>query len=550
VLARFPFWLKAVLLTIPAVLLIVFLVLIAVGWYIKNQMQDSGGVLRPLMAAYDVRHYDLEVSVDPPAKRIRGVNRVTVETMAALDHFEIHLDDRLEVGSVQVDTTPADFDHHDGLVLVDLPSPWRVGDRHVVTISYDGRPKTALRPPWIDGFVWSETPSGQPWVGVTGEQDGGDNWWPCKDHPSDEPDEGMDIALTVPEGLVGLSNGKPNGETIHNDGAITTRWRVGFPINNYCVTVNIGPYEPVEIAYHGVSGDVDEILVFWAIPEAVEDAQRMWREMPRILTVLGKRFGEIPFLADKFWVAHAPYLGMDHQTIIAYGAGFHDNDFGFDELLLHEVAHEWWGNKITASDWGDFWIHEGFASYAEALFVLDTKGEERYLEYMQILRARMTNRLPLVKGSNLTSTEAYSPDIYGKGAWVLHMLRVLFGEDVLADILWRFADGDHPEACRFAITQDFIDLVEEVGHRQLDWFWQRYLFTADLPAWKMNRVQDGGAERVEIKWNDPSFEMPLPVQIGGRRRLVAMPGGRAEFQVDAGTEVVVDPNHEILTAER
>jgi aminopeptidase N len=545
---RFPFWLKAALLSIPAVLLIVFLVLIALGWYVKSQMLASGGPLRPLMAAYDVRRYDLELAVDPNQKSIRGTNRVTVETVAVLDQFEIHLDDRLEVGSVDVDGAPAEFDHDDGLILVDLPKPWAVGDRHAVTIGYQGRPKRALKPPWIDGFVWSETPSGQPWVGVTGEADGGDDWWPCKDHPSDEPDEGMEIALTVPEGLVGLSNGRPLGNVVNADGTVTSRWRVGFPINNYCVTVNIGPYEPVEIAYHGVDGSLDERLVFWAIPEFVEDARRLWQQMPGVLATLGNRFGEYPFLADKFWVAHAPYLGMEHQTIVAYGAGFSDNDFGFDELLLHEVAHEWWGNKITASDWGDFWIHEGFASYAEALYVLDTLGEERYLDYMHVLRARMTNRVPVVEGADLTAAEAYSPDIYCKGAWVLHMLRLLVGDPRFDEIIWRFAGGDDPSACRFATTDDFMDLVEEVTTWDLSWFWQRYLFTAELPSWVMSRGQDGGAERIDLVWDDPAFEMPLPVQIGDRRRLVAMPGGRARFRVDRGTEVVVDPDREVLTA--
>ncbi len=547
---KFPFWLKAVLLSIPAVLLIVFLVLIAVGWYVKGQMLDSGGPLRPLMAAYDVRHYDLDLEVDPNEKSIRGTNRVTVVAVAALDEFEIHLDDRLEVGSVEVDGAPAEFDHDDGLILVELVKPWSGGDRHVVSISYAGQPKTAIKPPWIDGFVWAETPGGVPWVGVTGESDGGDNWWPCKDHPSDEPDEGMEIALTVPEGLVGLSNGKPMGEVVNVDGTVTSRWRVGFPINNYCVTVNIGPYEPVEIAYHGVDGSLDERLVFWTLAEAADDAGRMWRQMPEMLAVLGKRFGEYPFFADKFWVAQAPYLGMEHQTIVAYGAGFSDNEFGFDELLLHEVAHEWWGNKITAPDWGDFWIHEGFASYAEALYVLDTKGEESYLEYMHYLRNRMTNRTPVVKGTGLTAADAYSADIYGKGAWVLHMLRFLMADERFDEIIWRFSGGEDPGACRFATTEEFMDLVEEVTTWDLTWFWDRYLFTAELPSWKMSRVSDRGAERIELAWDDPAFEMPLPVQIGDRRRLVAMPGGRAEFRVDIGTEIVVDPDSEVLSAAR
>ncbi len=241
---------------------------------------------------------------------------------------------------------------------------------------------------------------------------------------------------------------------------------------------------------------------------------------------------------------------MEHQTLVAYGSGFEDNVFGFDELLLHEVAHEWWGNKITASDWGDFWLHEGFASYAEALFVLDTAGEERYLDYMQHLRSRMTNKRPVVKGSNLTATEAYSPDIYGKGAWVLHMLRVILGEEVMAEILWRFADGDHPEACRFVTTREFIDLVEEVGGRELDWFWQRYLYTAELPMWTLKTDTRVGDRVLNSSGTTGSFEMPLPVEIDGHRELVTMPGGRAELRVESGAEVVVDPDNEVLVTAR
>lgn len=549
-MSRFPLWLKAVLLAIPGVLLIVFLVLIALGWYIQEQQGSSGGVLRPAMASYDVRHYALDIAVDPVAKSIIGTNTVSVDVVEATSFFEIHLDDRLTVGSVRVDDAPVGFKHEDGLIIVELAGPWLVGERRRIEIAYGGQPKTAIRAPWIDGFVWSETPSGAPWVGVTGESDGGDNWWPCKDHPSDEPDLGMTITLTVPQGLVGLSNGRPMGERANGDGTVTSEWRVGSPINNYGVTINIGPYEPIEIGYHGVDGTLDETLVFWAIPEFVDEAREMWQQMPRMLEVLGRRFGEYPFLADKLWVVHAPYLGMEHQTLVAYGSDFDDNDFGFDELLLHELAHEWWGNKITASEWGDFWLHEGFASYAEALFVLDTQGESRYLDSMQLLRRRMTNQSPMVKGRDATSAEAYSPDVYGKGAWVLHMLRLLLGEERFSEILWTFADGGRPTHCRFATTQDFIDLVEGVSTWELDWFWRRYLHTAELPSWRFSRSLDGGLESVAIEWDDPAFEMPLPVQIGDKRKLVSMPGGRAEFKVAPGVEVVVDPDREVLTADR
>jgi aminopeptidase N len=340
------------------------------------------------------------------------------------------------------------------------------------------------------------------------------------------------------------------GKTANEDGTATSHWRVGFPINNYAVSLNIGPYVPVETIYNGLRGDRHETIVFWTTPERLEDARRTCEKLPRLLESLGRRFGEYPFFADKLWVVHAPYLGMEHQTLIAYGADFTDTAYGIDWVLAHELAHEWWGNKITASDWSDAWLHEGFSSYAEALVVLDTLGEDSYLAYMHELRARMTNQAPMVAGSDLTSMEALVPDTYGKGAWVLHMLRDLLGGDALDVILWRFADGDNPETCRFVTTQDFIDLVAEISGWELDWFWNRYLYTAELPVWTMARTSAGGSDRIAIAWDDPSFEMPLPVRVGDSIDLVAMPGGRAELTVEAGIEVEVDPDREVLVAER
>jgi aminopeptidase N len=545
-MTRLPLWLRAALWSIPALILLAIVAAIAIGSWARRQTLDSGGELRPAMAAYDVRHYDLAIAVDPAARRVDGSNRVTVDVREGLDVFELHLDYRLRVASVEVDGAAVAFDHDDGVVSVALEPRWRAGERHAVTVAFGGRPKRALRAPWLDGFVWSEAADGSPWVGVTAEVDGCDVWWPCKDHPSDEPDEGMDIALTVPAGLVGLANGRPLGESVAPDGAVTSRWRVGFPVNGYGVTVNIGPYVPLEAAYHGVDGGLAETIVFWSLPESADRASLMWERAPRLLEALARRFGEVPFLDDKLWVAHAPYLGMEHQTLIAYGGDFTDNALGVDELLVHELAHEWWGNKVTAADWADLWLHEGFASYAEALFVLDTRGEAPYLEAMQRLRSRITNRVPVVQGAGLTAAVAYTPDVYGKGAWVLHMLRLLLGDEALGEILWRFADGDHPSACRFAATADFTGLVEEVAGRDLGWFWQRYLFTAELPRWSVRRSSSGGSDRVGIGWDDPAFEMPLPVLVAGERRLVEMPGGRAELTVAPGAEVVVDPRHEVL----
>jgi len=549
-MARFPFWLKAVLLAIPGLLLLVSFVFVVVGWYVSRQMGESGGELRPTMAAYDVQHYALDVAVDPENQRISGRNVVSVNVLDETQVFEIDLDDRLDVRTLSVDDRNILFKHHDGLISAKLRTPWQRGERRRIEIVYEGQPKTAMRPPWIDGFVWSETPSGEPWIGVTSEGSGGDTWWPCKDHPSDEPDLGMTIVLTVPQGLVGLSNGRPLGDRHNDDGTVTSEWKVSGPINNYGVTLNIGPYVPLESVYRGVNADRHETIVFWAIPEFLEDSRRLWEQMPKLLEIFGRRFGEYPFFDDKLWVVHAPYLGMEHQTLIAYGGDFTDTAFGFDWVLAHELAHEWWGNKVTASDWGDVWLHEGFSSYAEALVVLDTLGEDRYLDYMHELRGRMTNHAPMVIGPHATSGQAIVPDAYGKGAWVIHMLRYLLGGDALDEILRRFADGKYPGSCRFATTQDFVDLVEEVAGQDLGWFWNRYLHTAALPVWTMARTTAAGTDRVAIAWDDPAFEMPLPVRIGDSIELIAMPGGRTELVIDPQTEVVIDPRREVLSADR
>jgi len=539
-------WTRRILLALGA--LVVLLVALGVGaWlWLRAQVLDSGGPLSPRQAAYDVRRYDLEVAIDPAARRISGRNRAAVVAVAPVDAFEIHLDRRLAVTAAAVDGAPATWRHEDGLVTVALGTPWQAGERHAVELAYGGRPKVAARPPWLDGLVWEETPSGAPWLGVTVQADGADDWWPAKDHPSDEPDEGMSIALTLPAGLVGLSNGRKTGETANADGTVTTRWEVSYPINNYLVTFNAAPYVPIEAPYRGVDGTLDERIVFWAIPEHAEQARTLWHAQgAKILEVLGRRFGEYPFLADKFWVAEAPYLGMEHQTLVAYGAKFEMNRFDFDWLLLHETAHEWWGNKISVADWADFWIQEGFAVYAEALYVLDTSGEERYLDYMRGVMRRIRNREPIVAGRDLTAAEAYKGDIYPKGAATLHSLRWLIGDDAFFDLLHRFAN-DERFAYKTVSTADFERLVGEVAGTEVPWFFDLYLRRAAPPRWTMTRnATTDGKERIDLAWDDPTFQLPLPVAVDGEALRVAMPHGRGEIEVAAGAEVAVDPDGRI-----
>jgi aminopeptidase N len=236
---------------------------------------------------------------------------------------------------------------------------------------------------------------------------------------------------------------------------------------------------------------------------------------------------------------------MEHQTVVAYGALFTDNDYGFDDLLLHEVAHEWWGNKITVSDWAHFWIQEGFATYAEALYVLDTLGEARYLDYMASRRKRISNLEPLIRGKNLTSSQAYTDDIYFKGAWVLHTLRWLLGDEDFFYVIWRFAN-DPDKAYGLVSSEDLASLVREISGREIGWFWERYLYVASEPVWRLTRRLAGDRERITITWDDPDFELPLPVWVAGEEQRIEMVGGRASFWVQRSTTVEVDPLGQVL----
>lgn len=507
-----------------------------------------GGPLRPAQAAYDVQHYDLRIAIHPEDKRVEGSNAITVAVVAPLDVFEIPLDSRLTVSSVSLDGIALrGFVHAGGLVRVALDAPWLPGEEHVVSISWGGRPFEALAPPWMDGFVWSRSADGRPWFGTTSQGSGGDLWWPVKDHPSDEPDRGMRITLDVPAGLVGLTNGRRLAER-SEAGRNITEWAVSYPINQYGVAVNGGPFVPIETHYTRLDGKV-ETIVFWALPEHVDRARKMWLDQgPRILSAFAAKFGEYPYWNDKYWVVETPYLGMEHQTIVAYGSKFEVDEFGMDSLLLHETAHEWWGNKLSAADWADWWLHEGFGAYAHGIFVDVDAGRERYLEYMRKrcnAEAFGKYRNPVIHGTDQVAEEAYVPEVYSKASCMLHSLRWLMGDEPFYEALHRFLN-DGRFAHRNVRTADFRRLVAEVSGSPQDWFFDRYLYDARIPRWRMERTPDGDGDLLTFSWDDPVFQLPIPVRSGTGLHRVGMKGGSGRLRIPRGAQVSVDPDGWLL----
>ena len=525
---------------------------------------DSGGPLRPEQGTFDVTFYDLALRIDPADSTVAGSLLAEARIVHPTARLVLDLDARLGVQAVRMGEGEAavatPFERRGGRVWIDLGRTRQPGETVRVAVDYHGRPRVAPQPPWQGGFTWARTSEGAPWIATTVQREGADLWWPVKDHVSDEPDS-MALHFTVPRPLVAASNGRLRRVEDHGDGWRTYHWFVSTPINVYNVTLAAAPYQPVETTYTSVTGESLPVI-FYVLPGDRARGEAFLPEILDHLRFFETALGPYPFRADKYGVVQTPHLGMEHQTLIAYGAAFDNGamtggrDFGFDALHHHELAHEWWGNLVTNADWRDMWLHEGFATYMQALYAEHRDGRAAYHAYMAHQRAGIENRRALAPLASRSAYQIYGGDLYRKGAWVLHTLRFLIGEEALRTALRRFAYPDSTQAsqaagcpsCRFVTTDDFVRLVEQITGRDLEWFFEVYARRAALP--RLAAEHDGDTLRLAwIAPEDLPFPMPVQVRLGDAVRRVEMPEGRASVPVPPGAEPVIDPDAWILRDE-
>jgi aminopeptidase N len=527
-----------------------------------NDPYDSGGVMLPEQAAYDVIAYDLALTVNPDRQTIAGTLTVSANVISPLSWFVLDLDPRFDVTSVtdELNGKKELFYEFRGARLWIKPT-LSIQPRTSVeyTVAYHGAPRIAPNPPWDGGFQWEKTASGEPWIATSCQMIGADMWWPVKDHVSDEP-ETMKLHIRVPEPLVVASNGRLDSVESHGDGTRTYHWNISNPINSYNVALNIAPYRVIEDTFTSVAGDTFPIQ-FFVLPEDYDKGLELFEEIKDHLAFYEKFLGPYPFRADKYGVAQTPHLGMEHQTIIAYGAGFDNtsmtrgNDLGFDALHHHELAHEWWGNLVTNSEWSDIWLHEGFGSYMQPLYREQLFGKASYNEAMMQQRRGIQNTKALSPREVLSSQEIYAGhDIYSKGSWVLHTLRFLVGDDLFFQILRRQAYPDPAmelvtdgSQTRFGTTADFQQLAEDISGRNLNWFFETYVRNPELPEIKM--IREGAL--ITVFWNHPlediPFPMPIEITIDGQVKRYEVPDfGSLKIPVPEGAVVRLDPENKIL----
>ncbi|MEP0547806.1 MAG: M1 family metallopeptidase [Rhodothermales bacterium] len=523
---------------------------------------SSGGLLILEQAAFDVHYYDLEIEVEPVAERIEGHLGMYATMVLPSDAIALDLDTTFAVAQVtdvkRGETLP--FERLGGRLLIDLGWTMQPGDSVAVRVDYAGKPRVAPNPPWDGGFTWVDRADGTHWVGVSCQGEGADLWWPVKDHPSDEPDS-LRIRATVPAGHTAVSAGRLRGVVENPDGTRTFDWFVSTPINNYGLSLYVAPYETVEADYTSVAGEALPIR-FYVLPEDRAKAEALMPQIVEQMRFMEETFGPYPFRADKYAVVQSPYLGMEHQTAIAYGDTFTDNAFGFDWLHLHEFAHEWWGNLVTVPDWSHLWIHEGFAMYVEALYAEHLGGRDAYLRYLQSKRGRILNARPVVPSRTVDTQEAHfgtsstDADVYFKGMWFLHTLRYAVDDDpAFFRALRRMAYPDPAmeamtdgRQARFATTEDFQRILEHETGRNLSTLFRLYLYQPTLPR----LVAEREGRRLHLRWETPEgypVELPVEVAVDGEVRRVPMRAGQGQVLLPPDAEVAIDPNGWVLKAE-
>lgn len=532
----------------------------------------SGGSLKPEQAAYDVTFYELDLRLFPDEKFVVGHQTVEARIVNPVSELVLDLDDSWNVLWVGDNSEGLQFDHEGGVVRARFAEAKAVGEIVRIQVRYEGQPVEAARPPWDGGFSWEQTASGDPWVAVSCQGEGADIWWPVKDHPSDEPDS-MRITLTVPENLRAIANGRHEGRTVKGDGTATEEWFVSTPINNYGVSFGVAPYEEVTQLYESPY-DYEMPVTFYVLPERSEDAERQFPGFLDALNFLERTFGPYGFRADGYKVLHTPYLGMEHQSLIAYGSTFEDNEFGFDWLHFHELAHEWWANLGTAPDWSDFWIHESFANYAEALFAEDIARrngddpEGAYLAYMATVRDNIRNVQPVAPRESQSTKDMYNlpdgsfnGDIYFKGSWFLHTLRYLIDDDeaffrALRQIMYpdpALESATDGSANHFITTADVQAAFERETGMDLSVYFEVYLRQPVLPI--LESHYENAA--IHYRWVLPegvldegqTFDLPIEVEWGAGPFRVEMDGGVGQ-SIAPRSSIMIDPNGRILFSGR
>lgn len=483
---------------------------------------------------WDVQHYDLSIKIDTATKEITGINYITLKVLSepVSDSLQLDLQEPMILDEVVYNDLLVNFIHEGNVYWVrGAFRDWKVDSTYTLYVEFHGKPRQAKNPPWDGGFIWTHDSTGNPWIAVACQGLGASAWWPCKDAQWDEPDKGAMLTVEVNKGLEVVGNGR---EVHIHDTAETgyeyKAWEVKNPINTYDLTFYIGDYVHWHDTLMGEQGTLD--LNYYVLRENLAKARKQFSIVKPMLHCFESWMGPYPFYEDGYKLVEAPYLGMEHQSAVAYGNKYQQGYLGrdrsntgvgmlFDFIIVHESGHEWFGNSVTAKDIADNWIHEGITTYAEALFVECLEGKEKAFDYTRGEWKNIKNDKAVIGDYGVNDDG--SDDKYDKGSAVMHMIRTMMHDDNKFKAMLRsISDKYYHKTVTSAKLEKYI--IDYTG-LDLKMFFDQYLRSDDIPELEWY-IKDN---ELFYRFNNVLTGFTLPIEVtGGRRKEKIFP--KADWQ--------------------
>lgn len=456
--------------------------------------QDTlNGSITPERIWWDIQHYDLTIKPDYVNKTITGKNVIeyNVSDKKHSNLMQIDLVSPLKIDSVFQKGKKIEYSQNQNIWYLKLPKNQST-TKNKIEIFYSGKPTESIKPPWDGGLVWAKDSLNRPWISVACQYKGASLWYPCKNTMYDEPDKGATISVVTPDTLVAIANGRLLRKTKNNDRTLTYTWGVKNPISHYAISFYIGKYENISQTYKGTKGNLS--MDYWILDYNRKKAEKhMIPEVNSTMKSLENWFGPYPFYGDGFKMVDAPYIGMEHQSAIAYGSSYKKgtNKIGgdisntgwgkkTDKIIVHEMAHEWFGNNITAIDIADRWIQEGFAGLGEELVIADISGKQAGNEFMAGRFRTIENDKPIIARYGIN--EDGSQDNYVKGWAILHMIKTIINND---DELKKILKGLNTQFYHKVVTTKQIETyISSASGIEFNYLFDQYLRTKEVPVFE------------------------------------------------------------------
>ncbi len=516
---------------------------------------------------WDVLKYDLHVKFNLKDSSISGYNIIQYKILNDESVMQIDLQEPLVIDSIYPGTNQEEkgllntiknilfkkdklsFTKTGNAYFITLPKKFLFSKINQLTIYYHGKPVVAQRPPWDGGMVWAKDSSGNPWVSAACQGTGASIWYPCKDHQSDEPDS-AEIHITAPSHLVSVSNGRLRNKAVNNDGTSTYSWAVTSPINNYSIIPYIGKYVNFRETYKAEKGNLD--MDYWVLEENLEKAKTQFQDATKMMKAFEHWFGPYPFYADGYKLVDAPYLGMEHQSAIAYGNEYKNGYAGtdlsgtgwgmkWDFIIVHESGHEWFGNNITTKDIADMWVHESFTNYSETLFTDYYYGKKAGNEYVIGIRKKIGNDIPVIGPYNVNKEG--SGDMYYKGGNMLHTIRQIINDDEkFRKILRGLNQTFYHQTVTTTQVEDYISKQSSIDFSKV---FDQYLRTTNIPVLEY-KIEKGN---LLYRWANcvKGFNMPVKVMLNKNRFSFIYPVEKFKQVKISYKELRIDDNFYINT---